>query len=336
MPMIARQISRRRAHRRGEGFTLVELLVVVAIIGILSAILLPAVQLARESARRSQCVNNLQQIGLGMNQFLSVKGAFPYGDSEGGTAGTHPFTAPLASLLGTTGYTVTDAVYHRRDTWFQRLLPYVEQADLSDRYEQNRHWFVHQIPASAGTVPNVVIPSFACPSDPSSPCNNVGTGRFVGNYAACAGSGTTTYTSTSVNGMFGERTVPRSTTGYKTTDCPDGMSKTVMASEGLVRGPTAGTRFGELGNYWMGGSRGESLFLTRDAPNTTVPDVPSALGYESVDPRTRSCGVKATQPCSEGDAGKWMCGTVLIACRSACSQLERISPSSGSLASSRR
>lgn len=277
---IMRAINRpaRLAPRRG--FTLVELLVVIAIIGVLIGLLLPAVQAARESARRSSCINNLKQLGLAMQNYHDARNGFPYGYSESsGIPSTHPFKAASQSdvFTGGSAFSGDPLVYHRRDMWFHRLLPFTEDLSLSDTYEADRAWHVHQIGMSTNpnvasrTLPGVLISMYKCPSDPiSHGVRNYNSGYMVGNYAVCYGSGHSTGTA----GMFGPRTIPNAVTGHATKHCTDGTSKTIMASEGIVRGPKNGTyQFGEIGAYWLGGAWGEYGFSTQEPPNTTVADV---------------------------------------------------------------
>ena len=132
------------ASRLRRGFTLVELLVVIAIIGTLVGLLLPAVQAARESARRNSCSNNMKQIGLATQN---------YADGSGGTLPNSVRTNNL------------------RLSFHTRLLPYLERVALFDRYDPTVSWSKNT--ASSGfTIPNYVlaatrINSFECPSAPS-------------------------------------------------------------------------------------------------------------------------------------------------------------------------
>jgi prepilin-type N-terminal cleavage/methylation domain-containing protein/prepilin-type processing-associated H-X9-DG protein len=122
----------RAAARRA--FTLVELLGVIAIIGILIALLLPAVQAAREAARRSQCSNNLKQMGLGLHNYATAyKGCFPAGARDNGSAGGHGL--------------------------FSTLLPYIEQQTVYDQLDLNGNTY-------NSSQRFTEIPAYECPSYP--------------------------------------------------------------------------------------------------------------------------------------------------------------------------
>jgi prepilin-type N-terminal cleavage/methylation domain-containing protein len=115
---------------RKRAFTLVELLVVIAIIGVLVALLLPAVQAAREAARRMQCGNHLKQIGLGLQNYHDVFNSLPYGARGRRITGDVVVTGTQTTTVGNgngTGY---------GPSWYVGILPFCEQKNLSDMIEQ--------------------------------------------------------------------------------------------------------------------------------------------------------------------------------------------------------
>jgi len=132
---------------RRQAFTLVELLVVITIIGILIALLLPAVQAAREAARRGQCINNEKQLALSLQNYQERYGRFP----PGGANDQRPF--------GTTGGVAYGSA------WYAYILPYVEQGAIFDRlvFNGNSGWGSAN---NAQAITNVIIAAFACPSSP--------------------------------------------------------------------------------------------------------------------------------------------------------------------------
>lgn len=128
-----------------NAFTLVELLVVIAIIGVLVALLLPAVQQAREAARRMQCNNNLKQIGIALHNYHDTYQSFPPSAIWG--PGKPPYTAP----------------YHH--TWNVMILPFVEQQGLYDAINKDLPIWGQTLPMTGETVVSQELKHLRCPSD---------------------------------------------------------------------------------------------------------------------------------------------------------------------------
>jgi prepilin-type N-terminal cleavage/methylation domain-containing protein len=167
-----------RVFRR-SGFTLVELLVVIAIIGILVALLLPAIQAAREAARRTQCSNNAKQIGLALHNYHDTHQAFP--------AGAWNFSA-----AGVTNDSCTAPASGRRAPWTVLILPYMEYQALYETADLEAQFVCSNTePPTSGPnreVWNTNVPTYQCPSFPTraknAPDNH-------GNYYGVMGGGPT-------------------------------------------------------------------------------------------------------------------------------------------------
>jgi prepilin-type N-terminal cleavage/methylation domain-containing protein len=214
--------------KKWSGFTLVELLVVIAIIGILVALLLPAVQAAREAARRMQCSNNLKQLALAYHNYVDSKKTLP-ATANGcvGPEGTNPagqFATPTYGWSGWSAHTM--------------VLPYIEQNSVYNQIKFTHAYYstsVNHAP-TARVVSRSRIAGFLCPSDLPFPnvadpsCNY---GVSLGSCLGYNGSGQDLTTS---NGMF-RRQVETPFAGVS-----DGLSNTIMLGEFLT-GDNSGNKY---------------------------------------------------------------------------------------------
>jgi len=214
----------RLPHGSPRGFTLVELLVVIAIIGVLVGLLLPAVQAARESARQSQCGNNIKQWALGMQTYHDTYGALP---------------------LGATDYPCT------KHTWLPSMWAFIEQIDLANRYDWSNGIMLWPNVNNTTTKPIPVsvarLPIYYCPSDrPNAFETNATNQRTMARLNYATNSTQVVISGTTYQGPFGNPNFndktdcpsasfrARGYTGKETTkfrNITDGLSKTLVLSE---------------------------------------------------------------------------------------------------------
>ncbi len=253
-----------------QAFTLVELLVVIAIIGILVGLLLPAVQAAREAARRMQCSNNLKQWGLAMHNHHSAFNKFPHGSQN-----------------------------TRRRTFVVTLWPYMEQAGLSNSFDLTKDFFAtpNNIPNTLDGLISQKVPFYYCPSDG----NSNGSGQFWRgdanfrtrlNYVVCQGRWPegASVPESERQGMFRSHntsTNPPVPGAYGLKDVSDGSSNTLMMSEVLVSpldGSGGANNRDSRGDAINNSGDGRWAFHTTLTANSSSPD------------RNNDCGVNTNLP----------------------------------------
>jgi prepilin-type N-terminal cleavage/methylation domain-containing protein len=227
-----------------RGFTLVELLVVIAIIGVLVAMLLPAVQSAREAARRSQCLSQLKQVGIAMHNYESTYSRLPVG--------------AYGCCWG---------------TWQVSILPYIEQGAMFDQYHMEHKFGVPVDDARYSHAANFPvttkrIKTLTCPSD-TNPQRVANSGITYHNYVVNFGN--TIYDQSDFAGVmfqgapfFEVVSVSDTRPGIRFPQINDGLSNTLMLSE-TIQGQAGDLR----GFSWW---RGGAVFQGYQGPNSAVPD----------------------------------------------------------------
>jgi prepilin-type N-terminal cleavage/methylation domain-containing protein len=251
-----------RSHR--SAFTLVELLVVIAIIGLLVALLLPAVQAARESARRSHCLNNLKQVGLAMHLHHDAQGRLPHGN-RGCCNGT----------------------------WANYILPYLEQGSLFGQWSEGASYVSN---ANRSFITRR-IEAYTCPSDtPSAPTMTQNVPIPNHNYAANYGNTTSgqhafqgiEFLGAPFGNVDGEDKSRVILGNVKFKAITNGLSNTLLVSE-VVQGQGNDLR-GRVVGY-----AGGAMFTALSIPNSNLPDVLASASY---------CDAQAPEnpPCIGGSA----------------------------------
>ncbi|QDU62958.1 hypothetical protein Pan216_38320 [Planctomycetes bacterium Pan216] len=207
---------------RRRAFTLVELLVVIAIIGVLVALLLPAIQQAREAARRSQCTNNLKQIGVALANYYNAHNVLPFGAARN-----------VVDILANDNLQAGWG-------WHSLLLPHMDQQGLYDRLNVGNARLGDML---TDPLLQTRLPEFRCPTDNGPATNDLthfGTGTRLGtsNYVGSHDHHKTRYTDNNWTGVFSIES------SIRLQDISDGTSKTIAVGERAYKLRNANMRAG--------------------------------------------------------------------------------------------
>ncbi|GAA4421102.1 DUF1559 domain-containing protein [Bremerella cremea] len=254
--------------RRHGAFTLVELLVVIAIIGVLIALLLPAVQQAREAARRMDCANRMKQLQLAIHNYHDTFLAFPSGVIN--NRGDNPNGAHGSGTPAIGG------------SWSLLILSHIEQSAMHDQFMviaqsevEVADWLGNSRYTSQGmNVGSEQLDAMLCPSHPTTSeklANGTGLEDLArGNYVACygkAGYGAVHTNNGDEGGVFGNNS------GFSMRDVTDGTANTISLSELQFRLPSGtGPSYQDSRGVWAYGAMGAACFSTKTGPNSTTPD----------------------------------------------------------------